>query len=121
MINNVFIYKKKRLDEETTKDIKDLFRKSFENFDAGIHAFENINDILNIALLHSNLCRLMRYCAQDYVSLLDELVENSSDLFENYRTLSWELSNSICVIVILLQDYAPLSTMSQDVEKEVIE
>ncbi|CAF1273329.1 unnamed protein product [Rotaria sordida] len=50
-------------DEETTKDIKDLFRKSFENFGAGIHTFENINDILNIALLHSNLCRLMRYYA----------------------------------------------------------
>ncbi|CAF4192122.1 unnamed protein product, partial [Rotaria sordida] len=96
--------------EETTTDIKDLFRKSFENFDAGIHAFENINNILNIALLHSNLCRGL------------ELVENSSDLFENYRTLSWELSNGICVMVILLQDYAPLSTISQeDVEKEVIE
>ncbi|CAF1144312.1 unnamed protein product [Rotaria sordida] len=96
--------------EETTTDIKDLFRKSFENFDADIHAFENINNILNIALLHSNLCRGL------------ELVENSSDLFENYRTLSWELLNGICVMIILLQDYAPLSTMSQeDVEKEVIE
>ncbi|CAF1258714.1 unnamed protein product [Rotaria sordida] len=61
--------------EETTTDIKDLFRKSFENFDAGIHVFENINDILNISLLYSNLCRGL------------ELVENSSDLFENYRTL----------------------------------
>jgi len=93
MINNVFIRKKKRLgnvrneigvywmnqcaqtlqnlDEETTKDIKDLFRKSFENFDAGIHAFENINDVSNIALLHSSLCRLMRYYAQCYVPLLD--------------------------------------------------
>ncbi|CAF1159902.1 unnamed protein product [Rotaria sordida] len=137
----------KNLDEETTKDIKDLFRKSFENFDAGIHAFEKINDISNIALLHSNLGRLMRYYAQYYVPLIDgirqefsqqerqsyhkafdyylrglKLVENRSDLFDIYRTLSWELSNSYFAMAISLQDYAPLSTMSQeDVEKEVIE
>ncbi|CAF3829999.1 unnamed protein product [Rotaria sp. Silwood1] len=55
----------------TTKNIKDLFRTSFENFDAGIHAFENINDILRIALLHSNLYLLMRYYPQYYVLLLD--------------------------------------------------
>ncbi|CAF4642799.1 unnamed protein product, partial [Rotaria sp. Silwood2] len=128
-------------------DIKDLFRKCFENFDAGIHAFEKINDISNIALLHSNLGRLMRYYAQYYVPLVDgirqefsqqerqsyhkafdyylrglKLVENRSDLFEIYRTLSWELSNSYFAMAISLQDYAPLSTMSQeDVEKEVIE
>ncbi|CAF3023383.1 unnamed protein product [Rotaria sp. Silwood2] len=137
----------KNSDQETTKDIKDLFRKCFENFDAGIHAFEKINDISNIALLHSNLGRLMRYYAQYYVPLVDgirqefsqqerqsyhkafdyylrglKLVENRSDLFEIYRTLSWELSNSYFAMAISLQDYAPLSTMSQeDVEKEVIE
>ncbi|CAF5144650.1 unnamed protein product, partial [Rotaria sp. Silwood1] len=49
----------KNLDQEAAKEIKDQFRKSFESFDAGIQAFEKINDISNIALLHSNLGRLM--------------------------------------------------------------
>ena len=116
-----------------------MFGKSFENFDIGIQTFEKINDISNIALLHSNLGRLMRYYAQYYVPLVDgvrqefsqqerqsyqkafdyylrglKLVENRSDLVEIYRTLSWELSNSYFAMGISLQDYAPLSTMSQE-------
>ena len=42
-----------------------------------------------------------------------KLVENRSDLFEIYRTLSWELSNTYFTMATSLQDYAPLSTMSQ--------
>ncbi len=121
------------------QEIKDFFRKSFENFDAGIQAFEKINDVSNIALLHSNLGRLMRYYAQFYAPIINgsreefsqqerqsyhkafdyylrglKLVENRSDLFEVYRTLSWELSNSYFAMATLLQDHAPLSTMSQE-------
>ncbi|CAF4228549.1 unnamed protein product, partial [Rotaria magnacalcarata] len=61
----------KDMNEEIPKDLKNLFRKSFESFDAGIRAFEKINDISNVALLHSNLGRLMRYYAQYYVPLVD--------------------------------------------------
>ncbi|CAF5027914.1 unnamed protein product, partial [Rotaria sp. Silwood1] len=87
----------------------------------------------------SNLGRLMRYYAQYYVPLIDgirqefsqqerqsyhkafdyylrglKLVESRSDLFEIYRTLSWELSNGYFAMAISLQDYAPLSTTSQE-------
>ncbi|CAF1327620.1 unnamed protein product [Adineta steineri] len=137
----------KHLDREAAKETKDQFRKSFESFDAGIQAFERINDISNIALLHSNLGRLMRYYAQFYAPVVNgvrqefsqqerqsyqkafdyylrglKLVENRLDLIEVYRTLSWELSNSYFTMATSLQDYAPLSTMSQDdIEKEVID
>ncbi|CAF1342793.1 unnamed protein product [Adineta steineri] len=137
----------KHLDREAAKETKDQFRKSFESFDAGIQAFERINDISNIALLHSNLGRLMRYYAQFYAPVVNgvrqefsqqerqsyqkafdyylrglKLVENRLDLIEVFRTLSWELSNSYFTMATSLQDYAPLSTMSQDdIEKEVID
>ncbi|CAF0756223.1 unnamed protein product [Adineta ricciae] len=137
----------KTCDQDGTKEIKELFRKSFESFDAGIQAFEKIHDISNVALLNSNLGRLMRYHAQFYAPIIDgsrdefsqeerqsyhkafdyylrglKLVENRTELFEVYRTLSWELSNSYFAMATSLQDHAPLTTMSQeDVEKEVIE
>ena len=93
----------------------------------------------NIALLHSNLGRLMRYYAEFYAPMVDgarqdftpqerqsyhkafdyylrglKLVEHRSDLFEVQRTLSWELSNSYFTMATLLQDHAPLTTTSQD-------
>ncbi|UJR27243.1 hypothetical protein I4U23_008538 [Adineta vaga] len=137
----------KTYDQDTTKEITELFRKSFESFDTGIQAFEKIHDVSNIALLNSNLGRLMRYHAQFYAPIVNgireefsqqerqsyhksfeyylrglKLVEHRSDLFEVYRTLSWELSNSYFAMATSLQDHAPLSTMSQeDIEKEVIE
>jgi hypothetical protein len=58
--------------------------------------------------------------AFDYYLRGLKLVENRSDLFEVYRTLSWELSNSYFAMATSLQDHAPLSTMSQeDVRKEL--
>ncbi|CAF3880222.1 unnamed protein product [Rotaria sp. Silwood1] len=63
---------------------------------------------------------------QSYYNVFDyslrglKLVENSSDLFVIYRTLSWEWSDSYVTMATLLQDYAPLSTMAQeDVEKDI--
>lgn len=92
-----------------------------------------------MALLNSNLGRLMRYHAEFYATSSDgdrqefspqerqsyqkafdyyhrglKLVENRSDLFEVYRTLAWELSNSYFTMAISLQDYAPLSTTAQE-------
>jgi hypothetical protein len=45
-------------------------------------------------------------------------VENRLDLSEVYRTLSWELSNTYFTMATSLQDFAPLSTMSQDDVRE---
>lgn len=123
----------------SVQDLKDFFRKSMESFDAGIQAFEKINDVSNVALLNSNLGRLMRYYAQFCQPLIDgmrgefsqqerqsyhrafdyylrglKFVENRADLHEVYRTLSWELSNSYFAMATSLQDHAPLSTMSQE-------
>ncbi|CAF4137074.1 unnamed protein product [Rotaria magnacalcarata] len=137
----------KNFDHEAAKEVKDQFRKSFESFDAGIQAFEKINDLSNIALLHSKLGRLMRYYAQFYAPVVNgvrqefsqherqsyqkafdyfhrglKLIENRSDLSDVYRTLSWELSNTYFTMATSLQDYAPLITMSQDdIEKEIID
>jgi hypothetical protein len=58
--------------------------------------------------------------AFDYYLRGLKLVENRSDLFEVYRTLSWELSNTYFAMATSLQDHAPLTTMSQeDVRNEV--
>lgn len=134
-----FKKKKKKIQIFCIQETKDQFRKSFESFDAGIQAFEKINDTSNIALVHSNLGRLMRYYAQFYAPIVNgnrqefsqqerqsyqkafdyylkglKLIENRSDLSEIYRTLLWELSNTYFTMATALQDYAPLSTMSQD-------
>jgi hypothetical protein len=52
--------------------------------------------------------------AFDYYLQGLKLVENRADLVEVYRTLSWELSNTYFTMATSLQDFAPLSTMSQD-------
>ena len=121
------------------QEVKDQFRKSFETFDAAIQAFEKINDTLNIATIHSHLGRLMRYYAQFYAPVVNgirqefspqerqsyqkafdyylrglKLVENRADLFEVFRNLSWELSNTYFTMATSLQDFAPLTTTSQE-------
>ncbi|CAF1180282.1 unnamed protein product, partial [Didymodactylos carnosus] len=134
----------KNIDQESSKEVKELFRKSFESFNSGIKAFESIKDISNIALLYNNLGRLMRLYAQFYAPIVNEvrgefspqerqyynkafdyylkglkLVENRGDL---YKTLSWELSGAYYTYATILQDYAPLSKHPQeDIEKEVID
>jgi len=90
-------------------------------------------------MIYSNLGRLMRYYAQFYVPIVNgvrqefsqqerqsyqkafdyylqglKLIENRTDLFDVYRNLSWELSNSYFTMATSLQDYAPLTTMTQD-------
>lgn len=122
-----------------SQEVKDQFRKSFETFDAAIQAFEKINDTSNIATIHSHLGRLMRYYAQFYAPVVNgvrqefspqerqsyqkafdyylrglKLVENRADLFEVYRNLSWELSNTYFTMATSLQDFAPLTTTSQE-------
>ena len=52
--------------------------------------------------------------AFDYYLRGLKLVENRGDLFEVYRNLSWELSNTYFTMATSLQDFAPLSSMSQE-------
>jgi hypothetical protein len=56
--------------------------------------------------------------AFDYYLQGLKLVENRLDLSEVYRTLSWELSNTYFTMATSLQDFAPLSTVSQDDVRE---
>lgn len=125
--------------QRSSTEIKELFRKSFDEFESGIQTFEKIHDVSNVALLNSNLGRLMRYHAEFNTPMIDgirqefstqerqsyqkafdyylrglKLVENRSDLFDVYRTVSWELSNSYFTMATSLQDYAPLSSVSQE-------
>lgn len=134
-----------RSSNQDSNTIKEYFRKSFDNFELGIVNFDKIHDLTNVALLNSNLGRLMRYHAefsqpnidgqsqeftqqerQSYQKSFEyylrglKLVENRTDLFEIYRTLSWELSNSYFAMAISLQDHAPLSTISQEDVSELI-
>ncbi|CAF2785431.1 unnamed protein product [Rotaria sp. Silwood2] len=52
--------------------------------------------------------------AFDYYLRSLKLVENRANLHDVYRTLSWKLSNSYFTMITSLQDYAPLSRMSQE-------
>ncbi len=47
---------------------QELWRKSYESFNSGILAFEEVNDPANIALLNCNLGQLMRVCAHAYAA-----------------------------------------------------
>ena len=52
--------------------------------------------------------------AFDYYLRGLKIIENRNDLSDVYRTLSWELSNTYFTMATSLQDFAPLSTMTQD-------
>ncbi|KAK3723836.1 hypothetical protein QZH41_019520, partial [Actinostola sp. cb2023] len=129
---------------------KDSWKKSFAYFESGIKAFESIDDRANVALLYSNSGRLMRLCAQAVGGRVGtdkpSLVEFSSEektffkqsiefyqralqslterkvCAEVWDAVTWELSGAYFTMATLLQDYPPLSMLSQqEVEKEVTE
>lgn len=129
--------------ENQIQEVKDLFRKSFESFDAALQAFESINDTSNMALIFSNLGRLMRHYAQFYAPVVNgvrqefssqerqtfqkafdyylrglKLVEHRQEFTDVFRNLSWDLSNTYFTMATTLQDFAPLSSMSQDEVRE---
>ncbi|KAK3590013.1 hypothetical protein CHS0354_041036 [Potamilus streckersoni] len=126
-----------------------LWRKSSNMIQQGIHTFEIAADVVNQALLHSNMGRLMRLCAQtftkinhrkekpefsnqeryyfqhakeSYMKALSLLKSDHSQLYaEIADSVSWELSTTYFNMATLMQDYAPLTVHQQeDVEKEVI-
>ncbi|XP_064630456.1 erythroid differentiation-related factor 1-like [Lineus longissimus] len=125
---------------------KDLWTQSFSSFQSGIQAFEMINDTINIALLYSNQGRLMRICAQTSVDYIDgkrnefsgqekmyytKAVDYYQDALQSlhsrnhsqpevWDSITWDLSSTYFTMATLMQDYAPLSSQSQEqVEKDV--
>lgn len=129
---------------------RDLWKKSFSNFESGIRTFDVLDDSANKALLLSNLGRLMRLCSQAVGGVQSKLTGRRGEFsqeergyfnkaFEFYNralrclaerkknpevwdTVTWELSGSYFTMATLLQDYAPLSSYAQEqVEQEVTE
>ncbi|XP_022805708.1 erythroid differentiation-related factor 1-like [Stylophora pistillata] len=129
---------------------RELWQKSFSNFESGIRTFDATDDSANKALLLSNLGRLMRLCAQAVGGVETKLTGRRGEFtqeergyfnkaFEFYNkalrclaerkkspevwdTVTWELSGSYFSMGTLLQDFAPLSTYAQEqVEQEVTE
>lgn len=135
---------------EPSNEERELWKKSFSNFDSGIRTFDVTDDSANKALLLSNLGRLMRLCAQAVGGVETKLTGRRGEFtqeergyfnkaFEFYNkalrcladrkkspevwdTVTWELSGSYFSMGTLLQDFAPLSTYAQEqVEQEVTE
>lgn len=125
-----------------------LWDKSFRNLETGITTFNSVGDVANVALLNSNLGRLMRLCAHawapydgenkrkefssqerhyynkaiNYYNKAAAALGNSEDFAEVRDSVNWELSTTLFSMASMLQDYAPLSSYAQEeVEKEVSE
>ncbi|XP_023226950.1 erythroid differentiation-related factor 1-like [Centruroides sculpturatus] len=140
-----------RLWNETGKlmdKISELWKKSHSFLERGIKAFQDVNDIANIALLYSNTGRLMRLWAHaqvptnndgtrkefssqerkyynkaiSYYNAASQVLDNHSKFPEIWDTVNWELSTTLFTMASLLQDYAPHSAFGQEeIEKEVNE
>lgn len=140
-----------RLWNETGKlmdKILELWKRSHSFLERGIKAFQDVNDIANIALLYSNTGRLMRLWAHaqvptnndgtrkefstqerkyynkaiSYYNSASQVLGNHSKFPEIWDTINWELSTTLFTMACLLQDYAPHSTYGQEeIEKEVNE
>ncbi|KAL3863890.1 hypothetical protein ACJMK2_005617 [Sinanodonta woodiana] len=133
-----------------TEEIEKLWKKSSNMIQQGILTFERAADVVNQALLHCNMGRLMRLCAltitsishcesnpefsnqerhyfqqakesyQRALSLLKS--DHSQSCGEIADSVNWELSTTYFNMATLMQDYAPLTRHQQeDVEKEVID
>ncbi|XP_071089090.1 erythroid differentiation-related factor 1-like isoform X2 [Haliotis cracherodii] len=137
---------------EPSDKMKELWEKSQTCFSSGILAFSNIHDKANQALLLSNSGRLMRLCAQCYTqqamqqarpefSLQEKhYYSKAVDYYQNAlivlgpgertpnelrdirEAVKWDLSTTYFNMAMLLQDYPPHSSQTQEeVEKSVTE
>ncbi|XP_013404698.1 erythroid differentiation-related factor 1 [Lingula anatina] len=132
--------------EGPSKQVEDLWKTSQTCFERGIMLFDSVSDEANIALLTSNIGRLMRLCAQAFVQYVDggqrrefsaqervyyskacdfykkalSIISSRSKNPTIWDSVSWELSSTYFAMASLLQDYAPLSTQAQEqIEKDV--
>ncbi|XP_065071675.1 erythroid differentiation-related factor 1-like isoform X2 [Rhopilema esculentum] len=134
---------------DPTAEEQSLWKKSYQYFETGIEAFLVVSDKSNVALLHSNRARLMRLCATAYGNSTRQNEEEErgefthqerlyfNKAFEFYQKalsclgskdksqdiwnqISFDLSGAYFAMACLLQDYAPLNTVSfEEVSKEV--
>lgn len=136
----------KLYDNEENDGGQEALNKSLEHLKIGLEAFEDVQDKANMALLNSNMGRLMRTYAHSsnihestkalsskernyyekaiscYQRALRCLGSNTNQFAEVRETVMWELSSTFYTLATLLQDYAPLSLSARpqiEVEREV--
>ncbi|XP_072171455.1 erythroid differentiation-related factor 1-like [Diadema setosum] len=127
---------------------QELWKESYMYFDAGIKTFEEVADTTNVALLNSNMGRLMRLCAQSYgaggsmgpkgefsnqekhyyVKAADcytralQMLGSKRGQALLHESITWELCTTYFNMACLLQDHPPISTQSlAEIEKVVLE
>ncbi|XP_071487220.1 erythroid differentiation-related factor 1-like [Diadema antillarum] len=117
---------------------QELWKESYMYFDAGIKTFEEVADMTNVALLNSNMGRLMRLCAQSYgaggsmgpkgefsnqekhyyVKAADcytralQMLGSKRGQALLHESITWELCTTYFNMACLLQDHPPISTQS---------
>jgi len=134
---------------EPSSEEQEMWKKSYQYFEKGIEAFSVIDDRRNKALLYSNKARIMRMCAQAYgnstrpsdeanrgqfiqperiyFSKAFEFYQKSlsslgsrSEMPDIWDQISYDLSGAYFKMACILQDNAPLSSVSfEEVSKEV--
>ncbi|KAG7190566.1 hypothetical protein KM043_006659 [Ampulex compressa] len=113
-----------------------LLNRSLTHLEAGVKAFESVQDKANLALLHSNTGRLMRLCAHlqpkqiakkhfynkalaSYEKALEVLGSKKSNPVI-WDTITWDLSSALFTVATLMQDFPPSGYKSEDeLEREV--
>ncbi|XP_029844303.2 erythroid differentiation-related factor 1 [Ixodes scapularis] len=133
--------------EHSSEQMEQLWAKSQECLEKGVDAFDTLNDVANLALVNSNLGRLMRlrahaasasqkgivrgeFTAQErtlynraisYYNKASRVLGDRKLYPDIWDSVNWELSSALFTLGTLLQDYAPLSTHAQEeIEKEVV-
>uniref|UniRef100_A0A8D9EM91 Erythroid differentiation-related factor 1 n=1 Tax=Cacopsylla melanoneura TaxID=428564 RepID=A0A8D9EM91_9HEMI len=130
--------------ELTQQEIRDLFVKAREFLGKGISAFHLVRDDANLALLHSNMGRLMRLLA--HTNITNEEAEERkhyNQALHHYTTalavlasrkrnpliwdtVTWELSTALYNLAVLSQEFAHYSSNRkmvnrEDMEREVVD
>ncbi|XP_069191990.1 erythroid differentiation-related factor 1 isoform X2 [Procambarus clarkii] len=140
----------RRLELCEEKDIgfqgtEELWQRSAQVLNRGIENFARVNDLANIALLHSNTGRLLRLCAfysvpkdgprqfinperyyydeaiKEYQKAL-EVLKSRKKSTEIWDLVVWEYGTTLYTMASLLQDHPPLvTTVGEDIGREVLD
>lgn len=133
--------------EYSNEQVEQLWSKSQECLEKGVDAFDTLHDVPNMALVNSNLGRLMRLRAHaasavekgaargefttkertlynraiSYYNKASRVLRDRKLYPDIWDSVNWELSSALFTLGTLLQDYAPLSTHAQEeIEREVV-
>ena len=103
-------------------DVTALLTRSRCHLEASVVAFETVHDAANLALLHSNIGRLMRLCAHMHAKIpsrerhfYDKAVSSYQKALQVlgvrktyppiWDTVTWDLSTTLYTVGTLLQDF----------------